>query len=380
MRVREVRALPLAGGVTGAFGSIYREDEHNLYTLIEVVTDEGVAGLGSVYTSGKLVEGALAAMRPFLIGASALDPAATTETLHQHTFRQGRGGAVTHAVSGVDIALWDILGKVTGQPIGRLLGGRLRETIKPYASILMTEPAELRERLLAAKALGFKAFKIAWGPFGRVSRALDETLVRTARDAVGDDVDLMLDAGASDAFWGGDLKWAMNTARMLAEHGVAFFEEPLDPDDIEAFVTLTANSPVPIAGCELLTRRQSFLPWIERRAVDYVQPDVTRVGGISEQHRIQQYAADHGIELVPHGWNTAVGVAADLQLVSAAARVRWIEYATPAPYIDELFAERPRLDAEGLVQIPIAPGLGMAWDPDGIARYTGGQSLTPSAL
>src|SRR5436309_4882143 len=101
-------------------------------------------------------------LRPFLIGAPALYPAATAETLHQQTFWQGRGGAITHAISGIDIALWDILGKVTRQPISRLLGGRLREVIKPYGSLIMAEPARLRDRLQAALARGFKAFKLGW--------------------------------------------------------------------------------------------------------------------------------------------------------------------------------------------------------------------------
>ena len=340
------------------------------------MTDEGVTGVGSVFTSASLVRGAVEAMRPLLLGASAIDPVVTSETLHQHTFWQGRGGAITHAISGIDIALWDILGKVTGQPISRLLGGRRRETIKPYGSLLMAEPAVLRQRLEEAMARGFKALKIGWGPFGRVDRATDEAIVRAARDAVGPDVELMVDAGGSDGHWPHGYKWALNTARMLAEHDVTWFEEPLRPDDIDGYVKLCEHSPVPIAAGEVLTRRQAFLPWIERHAVDYIQPDVTKVGGLSEAHRIGQYADDHAILLVPHGWNTAVGLAADLQLVAAADQARWVEYITPAPYIEDLLAEPIKLDEQGQVVIPDAPGLGVRWNPEGIARHSGGMSLT----
>lgn len=379
MRIKEIRLLPLRGATPdGGWDESILDSETNLHTLVEVVTDEGVTGLGSVFTSAKLVEGALDVVRPFLIGASALDPAATTENLHQQSFWQGRGGAITHAISGVDIALWDILGKVTRQPISRLLGGRHRETIKPYGSVLMDEPAKLRARLEDGLERGFRAFKIGWGPFGRVDNRTDEAIVKAARETLGADVELMVDAGGSDAFWPHGYKWALNTAKMLANYDVTWFEEPLRPDDLEGYIRLTENAPLPIAGCEVFTRRQSFAAWLEQHTIDYVQPDVTKVGGISEEHRIAQCADDHSILFVPHGWNTAVGLAADLQLVAAAGNARWVEYITPAPYIEDLLLNPICLDEKGMIQIPRGPGLGMQWNPDGIAKYTGGMQLTPS--
>jgi L-alanine-DL-glutamate epimerase-like enolase superfamily enzyme len=380
MKIRDARLLPLRGSTPDGGWTSGFDPEENLHTLIELITDEGVTGLGGIYTSARLVEGALGVLRPFLIGASALDPAATAETLHQVTFWQGRGGAITHAVSGIDIALWDIFGKVTRQPISRLLGGRHRERIKPYGSMLMTEPEGMAPLLEAGLERGFRAFKIGWGPFGRRDARTDEAIVAAARRAVGPDVELMVDAGGSDAYWPHGYKWAIQCARMLADYDVVWFEEPLRPDDLEGYVRLTEHSPIPITGCEVLTRRQSFLPWIERRAVDYIQPDVTKVGGISEEHRIGQYADEHSILMVPHGWNTAVGLAADLQLVAAAGNARWVEYITPAPYIEDLCAEPPALDPEGMLAIPDGPGLGFRWNEDGIAHHTGGLRLTPSTL
>ena len=299
--------------------------------------------------------------------------------LHQQTFWQGRGGAITHAISGIDIALWDIFGKVCGQPISRLLGGRYRERIKPYGSLLMGEPAVLLPRLEDGMRRGFRAFKIGWGPFGRVDRKTDERIVKAARDCIGSDIELMVDAGGSDALWPHGYKWAVETAKMLADYDVTWFEEALRPDDLEGYIQLTKNSPVPIAACEVLTRRQSFLEWIERRAVDFIQPDVTKVGGLSEEHRIAQYADDHAIRFVPHGWNTAVGLAADLQLLAAAANAKWVEYITPAPYIEELLLDPIQLDeTDGMIAIPDGPGLGMRWNPDGIEKFTGGMALTES--
>jgi L-alanine-DL-glutamate epimerase-like enolase superfamily enzyme len=379
MKIREIRMLPVVSEASEEMWSIRFSTEENLHTLIEVISDAGITGLGSVFTSGKLVEGALELLRPLLEGASALDPAATTETLHQNTFWQGRGGAITHAISGVDIALWDLFGKITSQPVSRLLGGRYRDSIKPYGSMLMVEPSGMKDRLQKGLDRGFKAFKIGWGPFGRVNARMDEAIVAAARAAVGPDVELMVDAGGSDLYWPHGYKWAINAARMLKNYDVTWFEEALRPDDLEGYVRLTEHSPVPIAAGEVLTRRQSFMEWIERRAVDYIQPDVTKVGGISDHHRIGQYADDHSVLLVPHGWNTAVGLAADLQLAAAAGNARWVEYMTPAPYIEDLFVTQPKIDSNGYLVIPDGPGLGFEWNPDGIAKHCRGMRLTPSA-
>ena len=378
MKIQTIRLLPLRGETPdGGWDDRILERDTNLHTLVEVITDEGVSGLGSVFTSATLIEGAIAVMKPFLIGASALDPTATTEQLHQQTFWQGRGGAITHAISGIDIALWDILGKVTGQPISRLLGGRFRDRIKPYGSMLMEDPDRMAEKLQRGLSRGFRAFKIGWGPFGRRDARFDESIVRAARKAVGDGVQLMVDAGGSDAFWPQGYKWALRTAEMLANYDVTWFEEPLRPDDLDGYVKLTEQAPLPISGCEVLTRRQSFLPWIERRAVDIVQPDVTKVGGISEEFQIARYADDHSVQFIPHGWNTAVGLAADLQLVAAVPTATWVEYITPAPYIEQLLLHPIVLDDEGLIPIPEGPGLGFEWNPDGIEKFTGG--LRPTA-
>jgi L-alanine-DL-glutamate epimerase-like enolase superfamily enzyme len=344
-----------------------------MHTLVAVHTDAGLVGWGSCFTSGALVNGALGLLRPMLIGESAIEPERVSEKLHQMTFWQGRGGAVTHAVSGIDIALWDLLGKVAGQPVARLLGGYCRDRIKPYASILFNEPPILRETLLSVTARGFKAIKLGWNGFGRVSRAYDELLVKTARETVGPDIEIMVDAGGSEQFWPHGYKWAIETAKMLAGYNVTWFEEALPPDDLEGYVKLREHAPLPIATGEVLTRRQSFRPWIERGAVDVIQPDTTKCGGLSEARRIGWMAYDHNIQLVSHGWNTAVGLAADLHLAAALPVARYVEYLTPSPFIDELLTTPFALDADGLLPIPAAPGLGIDINPDALARYARNQ-------
>ena len=371
MRITEIQAAGLRHGTPEGGWANEIRPEDCVHTLIAVFTDEGLTGWGSVFTNDELVRAALHLLEPLYRGENPLEPERVSEKLHANTFWMGRGGSITHTVSGIDIAMWDILGQATGQPVGRLLGGRYRDRVRPYASLLMREPQALADDLARVRSQGFRAFKIGWGSFGRQSFAKDEEIVRAARDTVGSESLLMVDAGASDAFWRQDYKWAVRTARMLADYGVDWFEEALPPDNLHDYVLLRNGSPVPIAGGEVLTRRQSFTPWLQQRAFDIVQPDVTKVGGISEERRIAWMAEENGIRFIPHGWNTALGLAADLQLASAFRNTELVEYLTGSPFIDDLVACPWKLDAEGMLEIPAGNGLGVRLDMDAVERHTG---------
>ncbi len=364
LRIAAISAVPLSGRtVNGKWTS-----DH---ALVAVHTDGGVSGYGSAYTDGRLVQAALKVLEPLYAGENALEPQRVSEKLHQHTFWMGRGGTLTHAISGIDMALWDILGKATGMPVGRLLGGTYRTRVQPYCSLSMEEPPQMAELVARFRGEGFRAFKIGWGPFGRRdSHALDEAIVRAAREAAGEDSRLFVDAGASDGFWPNGLKWARRTADMLAEYNAGWFEEPLRPDAIDDYRELRRASRVPIAGGEVLTRRQTFIPWLTTGALDIVQPDLTKVGGISEQRRIAWLADDFGVKLVGHGWNTALGVAADLQVAAASPSTDLVEFIGGSTYVDDITDKPFVLDAEGWLPIPDRPGLGVTLDRDKIARYT----------
>lgn len=374
MRIRlnivEIEVIGLVGGTVDGGWPQGHEPQENLHSLVKVTGDDQMVGWGSCFTSASLVAGAFELMWPLLRG-EPVEPERVTETMRQSTFWQGRGGSVEHAISGLDLALWDLFGKSCGQPVSRLLGGIYRDRIKPYGSILFDEPEPLRQTLLEVVERGFQAIKLGWRPFGRRSRQFDELLIRTARETVGDDVELMVDAGGSEQFWPHGLNWARETAKMLADYDVVWFEEALPPDDIEGFIQLTRQSPVPIAGGEVLTRRQSFLPWIERNALDIVQPDCTKNGGLSESRRIAWAALDHNVKVVPHGWNTAVGLAADLQFVASIPNARYVEYLTPCAYIEGFVAEPFQIDRDGYLEIPRQPGLGLEIDEAKLERFTG---------
>jgi D-galactarolactone cycloisomerase len=362
MKIVSIRCVGLVGETPKGGWSVELKPEDSVHTLVAVHTDIGVTGYGSVFTNHLLVEAALRVLEPLYRGEHPLEPERVSEKLAQNSFWMGMGGTLTHAISGIDIALWDILGKVTGQPVGRLLGGRCRERVLPYCSLLMEEPGLMHAAVARFKAQGFRAFKIGWGPFGKKDFSTDEAIVRAAREAVGPESLLMVDAGASDAFWPQGFKWALRTAAMLADYGVAWFEEPLIPDALDDFVALRRASRTPIAGGEVLTRRQSFQPWLEAGAFDIVQPDVTKCGGLSEERRIAWMAREHGVRFIPHGWNTALGLASDLQIASAFPDTDLVEYLTGSPFIDEIAVGGWRLDADGMLAIPDKPGLGIEID------------------
>ncbi|MBX3451576.1 MAG: mandelate racemase/muconate lactonizing enzyme family protein [Planctomycetaceae bacterium] len=369
MKIVEIDVCPLTGAtVDGGWPQGHAPSE-DLHTLVLVRTDEGLEGVGSCFTSGRLVAGAVQLLWPLLRGESAVEPWRVSEKLRQSSFWQGRGGTVEHAISGIDIALWDIMGQACRQPVSRLLGGNYRSRIKPYGSILFDEPNRLARTLEETVGRGFKAIKMGWRPFGRRDRKFDELLIQTARRTVGDSIELMVDAGGSEQFWPHGLNWARSTAQMLADYGIVWFEEALPPDDIDGFAELTKVSPVPIATGEVLTRRQAFQPWIERRAADILQPDCTKNGGLSESKRIADLAFDHNVQVVPHGWNTAIGLAADLQFSAAIPVARFVEYLTPCAYVEDLTTEPFVIDSEGFLEIPETPGLGVTIDPAKLAKY-----------
>ncbi len=370
IRIRKIEVAPLVGETPKGGWSTEIRPEDSIHALLAVHTDAGLIGHGSVFTNGGLVQAGVAVLEPLWRGENALEPERVTEKMHQNTFWMGRGGTLTHVIGGIDIALWDILGQATFMPVGRLLGGMYRRKVQPYCSLLMDEPGPMRDLVASFRAKGFTAFKIGWGPFGRRDDyRLDEAIIRAAREGAGEGNKLFVDPGASDSYWPQGLKWAIRTAEMLKDYDVGWFEEALRPDALEDFCHLRRVSPVPIAGGEVLTRRQSFLPFLRDGAFDIIQPDVTKVGGISEQRRIAWMADDYGVKYVGHGWNTAVGLAADLQM-AAAFNTDLVEYIGGSPYLDGITAEPFRLDDKGWLEIPELPGIGLTLDPDRLAAYT----------
>jgi L-alanine-DL-glutamate epimerase-like enolase superfamily enzyme len=337
--------------------------------LVRVHTDEGIVGIGEVDSVPLVAKAAIDAppshkiangLRALLIGEDPLDVEHLWQKMYAGTTYFGRRGVVIHAISGIEIALWDLAGRAAGQPICELLGGAKRRTIKAYASTLMPEtPEEVRRVVTRWQEEGFGAVKLGWGPLGR-ERNLDVDLVSAARDAGGPGLDLMIDIGFG---WGG-LDDALDRARAIAESRPYWIEEPFPPDDYDSYAELVRAVDVPVAAGEEETTVADFARLIERGNVAVVQPDVTRAGGILECLRIAALARERGRRCVPHSWSTGIIKAATLQVLAVIDEAEYFEYAVQATELNQrLVRERfPILDGE--VAIPTGPGLGIELDEE----------------
>ena len=368
MKITEIETIPLRLSEVREIG-----DGCQSVLIIRVRTDEGLVGTGEVHTNPLVSKAVIDAplcsvsangLRNLLIGEDPRDIGRLWDKMYRHTATYGRRGALMHAISGIDIALWDILGQAAGLPVHRLLGGARRALVKAYASDLAQD--SLGATLAQARKhrdAGYRAMKFGWGALGQNPRT-DAKAAASIREAVGDDIDIMFDIGVAMPF-----NDALYLGRALAESGVAFLEEPLAPDDLRGFAALVAASPTPIATGEKETTQHPYLDLMDRGGLRIVQPDVARVGGISEMLRIIAHAEARGVQIIPHCWSTDILVAATLHVLAIQREAPYLEYnATQNPLRTDLLVE-PIRPVDGFVAIPNKPGLGIELNPDTLERY-----------
>ncbi|MFO1056536.1 MAG: mandelate racemase/muconate lactonizing enzyme family protein [Dongiaceae bacterium] len=342
--------------------------------LVRVHTDEGITGLGEIDSSPSVSKAIIDApashklctgLAALLAGENPLEIGRLWQKMYRGTLYFGRRGAAIHAISGVEIALWDIAGKAAGKPIHALLGGARRQRIKAYASTLMPDtPAEAARVVETQLKAGFGAIKLGWGPFGR-SAELDVALVKAARKAGGDGFDLMADIGKG---WT-SVRDGIDRAKRMEECNLTWIEEPFWPDDYAKYKALAEATSIPIAGGEEETTLADFERIIHQGGVEIVQPDVTRAGGISECLRIADYARRHGRRCVLHAWSTGIIKAATLHVLAAMEEAEYMEYCIQTTDLNQrLVAERFPL-VDGMVEIPNGPGLGIELDQAALAEF-----------
>ncbi len=343
--------------------------------VIKVHTDEGIVGIGEVDSAPEAVHALVTApgshaiansFHNLLVGEDPTDIERLWQKMYRGMNYIGRRGIAVHALSGIDIALWDIKGKVEGKPISELLGGAIRDKVRAYASMLMPDTTEeTADRVAALRDQGFTAVKLGWGPLGR-DPGHDVRLAAAAKEAAGDG-DILIDAGLG---YVADAKVAIGVARELEQLGVYWLEEPFEPDEYEAYAELADAVDIRIAAGEQDTTVWGFRELIERGHVDLVQPDVTRCGGITELLRIAALARDHGVETVPHAWKSGIIKAASLHVNAVLPDGIFQEYCVAdTPINQTLVKERMPVDAEGFIAVPTGPGLGVELDEDVLERY-----------
>lgn len=341
--------------------------------IIQVETDEGITGYGEVDTApavGKAVveaymsHGTCYGLREVVVGSDPFDYEQIWQNMWARTYYYGRSGPVLHVMSGIDMALWDIMGKKAGKPVHKLLGGSYADKIRVYASALMPDtPPEVEKAVEEYAAQGYTAIKLGWGPLGFDVKK-DIELVTSARRAAGDHIDIMIDIGKRYRF-----KTALYMARALEQLNIYWLEEPLPAEDYLGYRRLTESTQVRIASGEEESGRLAFSRLINESHIDVIQPDVSRCGGLTEAKKIATMAADNNILFVPHAFKTGILVAATLQLIAATPRVPFLEFSVTESSIRRELLTHPFKQQDGFLRVSQEPGLGIALNPEIIRKY-----------
>jgi len=342
--------------------------------IVKITTDAGITGYGEVDSNPLAVKGciegpfshtATTGLGHVLIGEDPFRTEYLWHKMYRANIYSGRRGIAIHAMSGIDLALWDIKGKALGMPVWKLLGGGFTKSLRPYASSLFgATPAETGARARRFVDQGFTAVKFGWDPMGQ-DFANDVALVREARAGLGPDPDLMIDAGL-----GFDAKTAIQRARAFEQFNLFWFEEPLHPDDYEGYAKLSAASPLRIAAGEEESERKSFLELMDKGKIDVVQVDLTRCGGFTEGMKIASLAADRGLPVVNHGFTTYLNVAAALHfLASVPNTLGLLEFVVEEGTTLRHSISEAIQSVDGRVAVPEAPGLGIEMNEKGLEKF-----------
>jgi D-galactarolactone cycloisomerase len=379
MKIVDVRTHPLSAPLATPFAYSQGWVRSRNALLTEVLTDEGIVGWGEAFCHGfqppQIAAAAVEhALKPLLIGKDPLDVEVLWDLMYNLTKDYGQKGAVIGAISSVDIALWDIIGKRHGLPVYKAMGGGWRTRVRAYATGFYRRGGstdlrgawteEAREHLAA----GFGAMKLKIG----LGVKADLRNVEAVRKALGPDPMLMVDANH-----GYSLTDARQVAQGLAAYDIAWLEEPIQPEDVEGYRELKQAVAIPLAAGESEFTRIGFRNWISTRAVDIIQPDTCQAGGLTECRRISALASTWGVTYIPHVWGTAVGLAAALHMlaflppnpVSLYPGEPLLELDRSAhPFRNELITE-PFVAQEGHMSVPAGPGLGIEVNRELLSRY-----------
>ena len=367
-----VVAAPVERPFTSSRGWLYKTRGS---CIVEIETADGIVGWGECYGPSAVAKAYIETQfAPRIIGRDAFDVEVIWEDLYNRIKDYGGRGMATSALSGIDIALWDIIGKSCGKPIHKLIGGAYRTEVTAYATGLYFIDMDrlIEEAVEEANEFvgnGFVAIKMK---IGLGSPKLDIERVAAVRKAIGDDVRLMVDANHCFT-----VPQAIRIGRELEKLNVEWFEEPISPEDVDGYVEVTRSLDMAVAGGENEFTRWGFRDLVVRKAMDIIQPDVCAAGGISECRKIATLASAHGVECIPHAWGSAIGLAATLHFL-AALPDQPPSFRPMPPLLEleqcenpfrDLLSVDPIVQQGGKVQIPTGAGLGIEINRSVLDRY-----------
>jgi D-galactarolactone cycloisomerase len=373
MKIARVTAHALEAPLKQPFRWSFNETDRRIGCVIEIETDGGLTGWGECIGPAELNAAIVRAFTPLLIGQDPLQTEVLWQLLYERFRDLGQKGLTIAALSGVDIALWDIKGKHFGAPIHRLMGGPFRNDVEVYATgTYRRRSGDPRDYIVKEvegyRRQGFKGVKLKIG----FDVADDAALIAEVRRAIGPDCKLMLDANH-----GYDTLEAIALGQRAAEHDITWFEEPVIPEDLKAYCEVRARQPIPVAGGECDYTRYGFRDVLSAGAIDILQPDTCAAGGLSECKKIADMAYAFGVRYVPHVWGTAIGLATALQLIAILPPLplRWtpreplLEFDRSEHPFRQAIVKTPIEHVNGRVKVPDGPGLGIEIDRAALAHF-----------
>ena len=373
MKVAEIRTHLLEHRLETAFESATMRFDRRQHLLVEVICEDGTTGWGECLGPAGPNAAIVAAYAPHVIGQNPLETEKIWATCYNALRDQGQRGLTITALSGIDIALWDLKGKILGQPVSVLLGGRWREQIEAYATGSFKRDgvdrvADNAEEMAGHAAAGFRRMKVKIG-FGVEE---DLRVIAAVREAIGPDRRLMIDANH-----GYTVNEAVDLGNRAAKYGIDWFEEPVVPEQLDAYLEVKSRQPIPLAAGETWHTRWGYRDPLQKRVVDIIQPDICGMGGLSEAKKVADLASLHGIRVVPHVWGTAVQIATALQFMSAMVPDP-VRNAPVAPIMEfdrthnpfrQAVVSTPLEHKDGFVSVPDGPGLGIEIDREALTRF-----------
>jgi D-galactarolactone cycloisomerase len=374
MKISKIEPIILSDKLDESFYFSQWHYSERTICIVKITTESGLVGWGEGYGPASILASGIEFLSQFIVGKSVLNNEGLWQEMYRRSMDYARRGILVAAISAIDIALWDLKGKILGQPVSVLLGGRKREAVQAYATgMYFTEtddlPKKLADEAFSYKEKGFKAMKMKVG----LSVEQDVENVKRVREAIGKDIRLMVDSNHAYS-----LNEATRLASKIEQYDISWFEEPLSPEHYDSYAELRKRTSIPISGGECEYLRAGFYQLFKNKSVDIAQPDICAAGGITEVKKIISMAQTFGVDFVPHSWGTGIALSAALQVLCNLDITpgRLIEPdvlmefdCTKNGLRDNLVT--PMIKAEkGMVQVPNAPGLGIEVNEDVIQHYS----------
>ena len=345
--------------------------------VIVVHTDEGLSGLGETESMAPAIQAIIngpsahshaRALKEVLIGCDPTDPIELWQRMYESTDYVGRRGLVMHAIGGIDLALWDLRGKIENKPVHALLGGAHRDRLPAYGTIYPIEktPEGVKQQVRAGKDLNLRAFKLCADPWWMEDLTLTGRLLQAARQEAGPDAKIIVDAALSYR----TVEEGLRLIPLLIDAGIWFLEAPLPLDDVEGHARLAGHGIALGVGDLGLTHVREFIEMMDRGGADICQPDITEVGGFTGILQVAEAAKQRGKRVITHGYKTNIEIAANLHFLASQEREEILEYSlSHSPLRWRTTLEHFPVENDGCVAVPQNPGLGVSLDPEIVAKY-----------